>query len=325
MSKLRVGLIGAGGIANYHLRHLSKMDDVQVVAVTDVDATRAQSMADSIGAKAFPDHKALLDSGDVQAVFVCVPPFAHQDQELLAAERGIPFFTEKPHALSMELAGRVADVVAKNNVITAVGFQDRYQDTFDRLKPFLAETKVGLLWGSWIGGMPGVPWWRRKEMSGGQHVEQTIHIFDSARYLVGEVDRVSAAASTTDLMKDVENFDVEEATAVTLYFKNGAVGTIFSACFMKSGGRSGLEIFTPNARIEYRLRSSVIYHERKQVREEQLANDHGFDCDRTFIEAVISGDPSRIRSPYHDANKSLEIVLAADESLQKGGAVVSIG
>lgn len=92
MSKTRVGLIGAGGIARYHLRHLKQMDDVAVTAVTDVDAARAEEIASQTGARVFPDHRALLDSGTVDAVFVCVPPFAHTDQELLAAERGIHFF-----------------------------------------------------------------------------------------------------------------------------------------------------------------------------------------------------------------------------------------
>src|SRR5690606_32169127 len=99
-------------------------------------------------------------------------------------------------------------------------------------------------YGSWIGTMPQVPRWRRKDMSGGQDVEQTIHVFDSVRYLLGEVESVQAVA-TTGLMSDVENYNVEDASAVTLKLKNGAVGTIFSACYLiNSGvGKSGLEVY----------------------------------------------------------------------------------
>lgn len=326
MSKIRIGFIGTGGIARYHLRHLRQMEDVTIAAVTDVDRERAQAMADQTGAKVFDNHDALLDTSVVDAVFICVPPFAHTDQELLAAERGIPFFTEKPHALSMDLAIKVEALVRARDLVTAVGFQDRYQDTFDRLKTYLQDRRVGLMWGSWIGSMPGVPWWRRKEMSGGQHVEQTIHIFDSARYLLGEIERVSAAAGSANLMADVEDYNVEDTTAITLYFSNGIIGTIFSACYLKVGkvGKSGLEIYTDNSRIEYRLRHSVTYHERDQIREELRMNDNGFDCDRTFIQAVKSGDPTLVRSPYRDANKTLAVVLAADESLRLGGQVVSV-
>lgn len=325
MSKTRVALIGAGGIARYHLRHLQQMDDVDIVAVADVDLDRAKEIAEPSGARTYADHHDLFDAGGMDAVFVCVPPFAHSDQELIAAEQGIPFFTEKPHALSMELTRKVQEAVDRSGVVTAVGFQDRYQDTFDELQAYLKNEDVGLFHGSWIGSMPGVPWWRRKEQSGGQHVEQTIHIFDSVRYLLGDVKSVSASAAF-GLMSEVENYNIEDASAVTLTLKSGAVGTIFSACYLTNSGagKSGLEVYCRESRVEYRLRKSVTYHEKRETRERLLGNQHGFDCDRTFIEAVQSGDPGRVRSPYADASKSLAVVLAADESLKNGGKPVSL-
>src|SRR5690606_24277422 len=120
----------------YHLRHLQQMDDVQVVAVTDVDNDKAKEIAEPIGARVYPNHYDLFEAGGIDAVFVCVPPFAHTDQELIAAREGIAFFTEKPHALSMDLTRKVQEEVDKSGVVTAVGFQDRYQDTFDALKPY---------------------------------------------------------------------------------------------------------------------------------------------------------------------------------------------
>ncbi len=325
MSKTSVALIGAGGIARYHLRHLEQMDDVNVVAVADVDVEKAKQIAEPLGAQVYSNHHDLFEAGGFDAVFVCVPPFAHTDQELIAAEQGIPFFTEKPHALSLDLTRKVQAAVDRTGVVTAVGFQDRYQDTFDELHSYLDNKDIGLFHGSWIGSMPGVPWWRRKEQSGGQHVEQTIHIFDSVRYLLGDVESVSATAAV-GLMQHVENYNIEDASAVTLKLKSGAVGTVFSACYLAPGpaGKSGLEIYTREARVEYRLRKSVTYFEKGETRERQLGNQHGFDCDRTFIEAVQAGDPSRVRSPYADASKTLAIVLAADESLKNGGKPVSL-
>lgn len=323
---VRVGMIGAGGIANYHFNHLRKMDDVHVVAVADPDQERARKMAtEAGGAKVFADYQEMYEKAEMDAVFICIPPFAHKDQELMAVEKGIPFFVEKPPALTMELAQKVEAAVAQKGLITAVGFQDRYQDIMDELRSYLVGREVGLIHGSWIGGMPGVFWWRRKEMSGGQHVEQTIHIFDTARFLFGEVKAVSAAAST-GLMKHVENYDVEDASAVTLYFENGMIGVIFSACYLSSGraGKSGLDIYCRDARVEYRLRHSVTYVEDRTTREVLRRNDNGFACDRAFIEAVKTGDGSKVRSPYSDAVKSLAVPLAADLSLAQGGAVVPV-
>lgn len=326
MAKTKVAFIGAGGIAQAHLNNLAAMEDVAITAVADVDEERARQVAERFGARAFSDHKALYDAGGFDAVYICIPPFAHTDQELIAAELGIAFFVEKPHALSMELARRVEAVVAEKSLVTAVGFQDRYLDIVDEMRAFLSENRALLIHGAWMGGMPTVPWWRRKELSGGQHVEQTIHIFDGIRYLFGEVESVSAA-SATGLMTDVEEYNIEDASAVTLRMASGAIAVVYSACYLKSGGvgKSGIVAYCPETRVEYNLRHSVAFYGKEGVREIRRGNDQGFACDRAFIEAVQSGDPSKVRSPYSDANKSLEVVLAADRSLAQGGNVVPIG
>lgn len=325
MAKTKVAFIGAGGIAQAHLNNLATMEDVAIAAIADVDEERARAVAERFGARAFADHRALYDAGGFDAVYICIPPFAHTDQELIAAELGIPFFVEKPHALSMELARRVEEVVTKKSLVTAVGFQDRYLDIIDEMRAFLRENRALLIHGAWIGGMPPVAWWRRKELSGGQHVEQTIHVFDGIRYLFGEVESVSAAAAT-GLMTDVEDYDIEDATAVTLRLTSGAIAVVYSACYLKAGvGKSGIVAYCPETRVEYNLRRSVTFYGRQEVREIRRGNDQGLACDRAFIEAVQSGDPTKVRSPYSDANRSLEVVLAADRSLAKGGEVVRIG
>lgn len=325
MAKTRVAFIGAGGIAQAHLGNLARMEDVAVTAVADVDEERARKAAAPFGARVFADHRALYDAGGFDAVYICIPPFAHTDQELIAAELGIPFFVEKPHALSMELARRVEAAVAAKSLVTAVGFQDRYLDIMGEMRAFFREHRALLIEGGWIGVMPPTPWWRRKELSGGQHVEQTIHLFDALRYLFGEVESVCAAAAT-GLMTDVENYNIEDASAVTLRMKNGAIAVVFSACYLKSerAGRGGITAYCPETRVEYKLRQSVTFAGEREVREVRRMNDPSFDCDRAFIEAVQSGDPSKVRSPYSDANKSLAVVLAADRSLALGGSIVPV-
>jgi myo-inositol 2-dehydrogenase/D-chiro-inositol 1-dehydrogenase len=179
----------------------------------------------------------------------------------------------------------------------------------------------GLIMGYWIGGMPGVPWWRRKEQSGGQAVEQTIHTFDMARYLFGEVKTVHATWSK-GLMKAVPKYNVEDASCVNLQFKSGLCGTIFSGCFLKGYGKVGLDIWTPEVLYEYGGRSKVVI--RKAGAEPEtlnVGNDFGAEIVKTFINAVRKGDGSKLKSTYADAAKSLAVVLAANESMATGQAV----
>jgi len=317
---MRIGFVGTGGIANYHLEHLVKIKEAEIVALCDVAEERAKRAAKKYGGTAYSDYKKMLDKEKLDALYICVPPFAHQSQELLAAEREIPFFVEKPIAISLDYTKKVEGEIAKKNLITAVGYQDRYQDIAGYVKKLLAGKKVGLFLGYWMEGMPGVSWWRRKEQSGGQAVEQTTHIFDLARYLFGEVEKV-AAFGRTGLMEDIENYNVEDASSATLYFKNGVIGTIFSACFLSYQGKCGMDIYLKNLAIEYKERISIKITEPSKSTEINVGNDFGLLEDQIFVEAVKKKDSSKIRSSYGDAVKTLAVTLAVNESIASGKPV----
>jgi len=318
---VRIGFIGVGGIAKQHLKNLARMDDVEITALCDLDKERAESAAKEFGGKPYQDFRKMLDENKLDAVYVCVPPFAHGEPEEAVISAGLHLFVEKPVDLDLERAKRTNEKIERAKIITAVGYQDRYLDIIARLREFLEGRKVGMIMGYWMGGMPGVAWWRRKELSGGQAVEQTTHIFDMARYLFGEVKCVYAGG-TTGLMTDVENYNIEDASAATLHFESGLVGVIFSACFLTVGRKSGIDIFCKDAYIEYKERKSIkIMTQGKEPEEREVGNDFLFETDRTFIEAIQKGDGSAIRSPYSDAVRSLELSIAANKSMETGQPV----
>lgn len=323
--KTRVALVGAGGIGGYHYDQLKKIEGIEVVGVSDVALDRAQEMARRVGGcAAFDNHVDMYDAVKPEAVFIGIPPFAHSDQETAAAERGIHIFVQKPPAVTMQKAHEILAAVEKAGIVTAVGFQDRYLDVVGEAKNALAGQKPGLAMGYWMGGMPGVPWWRVRAQSGGQAVEQTIHIFDTARYLFGEAESVSGAARS-GLMTDVPNYDVDDSSAMTIQFSSGVLCTIFSACFLRGGpGKSGLDVYCQDLRIEYGLRSNVRLSSHRETRELRHRNDNDLDCLKTFIDAVRGGDRSKIRSPYADAVKTLELPLAGQRSIETG-KVVQLG
>lgn len=317
---MRIGFIGTGGIANYHLEHLMEIKEAEVVALCDVVEERAKEAAKKYGGTFYTDYRKMLNKEKLDALYICIPPFAHQGQELLAAERGIPFFVEKPIGLSLDYAKKVGESIARNNLITSVGYQDRYQDIVEKVKDLLTGRKTGLFLGYWMGSMPAVSWWRKKEESGGQVVEQTTHIFDLARYLFGEVEKV-AAFGRTGLIEDVKGYNVEDASSATLYFKNGVVGTIFSACFLSYVGKCGMDIYQKDLAIEYKERASIKIIEPKKSTEINVGNDFGLLEDQIFIEAVKKKDDSKIRSNYADAVKTLVVTLAVNESITSGKPV----
>src|SRR3954464_7718756 len=90
VSGLRVGLVGAGGVGQRHAQTLAGLDGVRLVAVTDVDAARTEELARRHDARAYPDVEALLAASGLDAVWVCLPPFAHGASERLLLEAGLP-------------------------------------------------------------------------------------------------------------------------------------------------------------------------------------------------------------------------------------------
>lgn len=315
---VRVGFVGAGGIANAHMNALQIVDDVQIVAVADVDQDRAESAAGRFVARAYPDCTDMLDSERLDALYVCVPPFAHEMQELSAAERGIHLFVEKPVAVTMEKARQVRDAVLRNKIVSAVGYHWRYQSNTDRARDILRNRRVAMVMGYWMGGFPGVSWWRRMDLSGGQMVEQTTHIFDLARYLCGEIVEVYAAYANR-CSRGIDRFDISDVGTATLKFADGMVGTISNTTLLSTPHTVGLHLVAPDLVLEIHGDLKVIEPGHTEIFTGGV--NAMLEENRAFIEAVRSGDASGIRSTYEDATRTLAVTLACNESARTGAPV----
>jgi predicted dehydrogenase len=252
-------------------------------------------------------------------VYICLPPFAHGDPERAVLERGLPMFVEKPLSTDLAVAREIAGIVERQNITTCVGYNWRYLDSTDRAREILTGKRPALGIGYWIGGTPGVAWWRVKTQSGGQVVEQTTHIFDIARYLMGEVKTVYAAASK-GLVDDLPNYDVEDASTVSLTFENGAVATILSSCVVDQGYGAEMHILARGVTVRIGSGKLVVEESGKTTILPSQNNPYQRESE-IFLAAVESKDPSGIRSPYTDSLKSLAVTLAVNESFETGKAV----
>jgi len=156
MDKVKVGFIGCGGIAQFHFGHMEKMDNAQVVAACDLIEERANKTAARFQAKAYTSYKDMFEREQLDAVFVCVEPSAHNGMEMMAIERGINVFVQKPMSLDLAYAKDVRDAIADKGVVSAVGFQCRYVDTLPRAKGWLDGQDIGMAVCPWSGGGGGM-------------------------------------------------------------------------------------------------------------------------------------------------------------------------
>ncbi len=318
MQKTRIGVIGAGFIGRRHLDKLLGFDDVRVVAVADSLIDRAREAAAACGATAYADYHRMLDDNELDALYICVPPFAHGAPEMAALERGLPFFVEKPLAIDLETAERVARGVQDQELVTAVGYHWRYLDTTERVRGLLDENPARLALGYWLDTTPPPEWWGREDRSGGQMIEQTTHIFDLARLLVGEVTRMYAAGAKTE-RPAFPDADVSDVSVATLHFASGALGTISSTCLLQGPHRIGLHLFCEGMVIEMsEFELMVDAGQGRPIRKAQ--GDPFAREDRDFVDAV-RGEADRIRVPYAEAIKTHRLATTAARAAREGRVV----
>lgn len=326
MSRLRVGCIGTGFIAGRHLSALAGFADVEIVAVADAARDRAQNVAARYGATAYDDGLALLDSEQLDAVWLCVPPFAHGDLEHAALERDVAMFVEKPLGLDLPTAVGIAAAVRARGTLTCVGYHWRSLSVVQQALAVVREHPVQLMTGTWLDSTPPAPWWSRRTGSGGQLVEQTTHLVDLARLLVGEVDSVQAleVGAPPQAGPDV---DVPTASAVLLRFRTGAVGTISSTRVLARRDTVGLQLAAPGRLLELRERALSDHDLRiadgdgqqlVQTLEDPVARE-----DRAFLDALQAGT-DQVPVCYEEALRTHAVVCAADDSARAGGTVVDV-
>lgn len=315
---LNIGFVGTGGFTEFHCKLLAKMEGVELRAFCGTSLDKAERKAAQWdGAKGYDNIHHMLDDASLDAVYICVPPMAHGEVEQAVIERGIPLFVEKPIGLDMELPTSILANIQKKNLITSVGYHFRYMDSTWRAMDNLQNHTIGMALGYWMGSMPRVPWWRKQEGSGGQFIEQTAHIVDLLRYVMGEADEVYAAYANRVMHEVEEGVTTPDVGTVTIKLASGAVATLSNTCILPMGGRIGLHLYTDQGVLE--LSNQGLKISGKHVVTEYANQNNPYVREHeAFLHAVRTGDASGIRSTYEDALKTQAITVAALESSKTG-------
>lgn len=316
VKSVKVAFVGAGGHATKHAGVLRETKDVELVGVWGRTADRATAFARRFDTRAFDTLERMLDEARPDAVYVCVTPGGHGAIERALVERNIHFFVEKPLALDWDTAAAIGADVARAGLVTAVGYQWRYFDALDHAQEALRRRAVGLVYGHWLTVTPAPSWWAEEAQSGGQMLEQATHMVDLARMLAGEIDEVYAATARVERSVPRRG-DVADASAATVRFASGAVGTFQATHLLPASYRVGLHLFCDGAAIEITATSVSIDVGRQRV-EHRHAGDATARQDKAFVDAVARGDAAAVRSTYADALKTHRVTTRIVESARLG-------
>jgi predicted dehydrogenase len=328
---VRIGMVGAGAVAARHVRTLLAMDGVRVVAVADPAVERARELAALAGAASYANHRELLEGERLDAVYVCIPPFAHGAPELAVIDAGLPFFVEKPVAIDLETATAIAARLAERPLVTCTGYHWRWLDIFERAAELLAARPARLVQCYWLDKVPPPPWWLRRDGSGGQTIEQTTHVLDTARGLVGEVIEVhgfgsrsarpdgamAPAASEREASEAaLPATDIHDVSVASLRFAGGAVGTVASTCLLARLHRAGVHVVADGLSLD--LSETELVVEADGRRSVWAADaDARPRPDRDFV-AAVRGGPDAIRVPWPEAYRTHLLACAITRSAEEG-------
>ena len=312
---MKITFIGVGGIAGNYRGSLKQLER-PVAAVCDINAERVAAIAAEENATAYTDHSEMLQKEKPDVVFTCIPPGAHTIQVADAAASGAALFVAKPVAQDLETANHTRDAIATAGVINQVGYMARYSDITAEAKALVGDRKLAMGIGRFLTRMgANHPWWGKYDVSRGQMVEQTTHVFDLIRYFLGDV--VSVHASGIKRVSD-GIADFEECTVCNLQFESGAVGNITSTCVARAHDSFATELVGDDLYLKLTHDLGL----RGQIGGEGIdytGTEAGyFRQVEQFINAVEANDQRLVRSSYADAAKSLAVTLAANRSLETG-------
>ncbi len=339
---VRIGFIGAGGNANWHMDILKDVPNAEVVAVADIAFDRARAAAEKNGATPYASHKTMLEKETLDCCYISIPPYQHGEPEIDVIHLGLPFFVEKPLALTEGLTEDIAERIANRGIGTCVGYQIRYLDIIDQAKEMLSDAFIIAVQGHYVCGAIG-GWYTRMALSGGQITEQATHMLDLMRFLLGDVEWVAAskrqgavvsadsldatalgAGSSTSAAAglDRHDYNIWDATTLLMQFVSGVPATFICSCQVNYMFEVLLDIFTTDFRLKIDYdKMEVIRKVEGELKREVIQADTSPKADATFVNAVATGDFSQVRSGYADAVKSLRVSLAAMKAAQTGEVV----
>ena len=255
--KVKVGIIGAGGIARgQHLPAYKADADCEIVAVADISEESAKKAAEQFDVpKTYTDYKELLSDKDIEAVSVCTPNFMHAEPTIAALEAGKHVMVEKPIAMNAQEGAAMCRAAKKAGKHLACGLHFRYNPSVQALRKFRDEGGFGDIYFTRVHALRrrGIPSWgvfgHKDKQGGGPLIDIGVHALYAAMYVLDYPKPVAVSGQIWTKFGnkkpgvspwgpwDYENFTVEDYAAALVRLENGAALSIEAAfCMNNEGG-----------------------------------------------------------------------------------------
>lgn len=241
---LRIGMIGAGGIAATQMRTLATRNDVELVAIADISPAMLASRGETFGVSArYTDYRQMLRKEKLDAVSICTPNQAHADAAIAALKSGLDVLCEKPMAHTSAAARRMVEAARQQGRKLVIGFQYRFNPRTRFLRKAVDNGELGRIRFGRVQALRrrGIPNWgvfgRKELQGGGPLIDIGVHVLEMTHYTMGSPRPVSASADLftylgnqpSDRIEsawkgwDWKTYTVEDLAVGRIRFEDGAV------------------------------------------------------------------------------------------------------
>jgi predicted dehydrogenase len=325
MQRLRTAILGCGGFAHRHAANLISLpDEIELIAFCDHHEVNARGFSEKYTrgqASIFTDHGEMFENSNLDLIVICLPPFAHSNDVDLAARHGVHILIEKPIALSSEHAWRMVEAAENAGIKTQVGFMFRFGTAIERLKELMASGEAGpagLMSARYFCNALHADWWRDRSKSGGQLVEQVIHMVDLMRYLMG--DALSVYSRQENLFhRDVAGYTVEDVSATIFGFPGGSMGVIYATNAAIPGKWiNDYRVVSQKLTAEFTNANNALFHFTSEtpVRTETISSEKNVYLAELQELLTAIRTNGETRTPIREGAKSLDMALAATRSAE---------
>lgn len=330
--KVRLCLIGTGRAGMIHARNFCfGMSDVEMTAVSDVDAESAKRAAGELGVpKWYTDYREAIRDSGAEAVIIATPTKFHCEIATQAAGRGLHIFCEKPMAMSAAECGKMVEAARESGVVLQIGFMRRFCGDFVRAKEIVDSGEIGeiVMLKSLTRG-PSTPheWMYDIRKSNGPLAEVNSHDIDTLRWFSGsEPESVYALGGNYRCGGARERYpDFYDTVVLNIRMKNGIIGCIEGAQGVGYGYDARVEILGTkgmvtvgdlrrNSVISYTAdgrQSADVVESWRNLFEKAYAEE-----DRAFIQCILHNRRPRVGG--EDGLRAVAIVNAGNESIMTG-------
>jgi predicted dehydrogenase len=269
---VKVGIIGAGAIANDHCKNVAAYPDAELAAIADLSKERRETIKKAYGvARAYATWQELVADEEIDAVAIALPNALHAPASLAAIAGGKHVLLDKPFAMNLTEARKVATAAKRRNVVMMLGMNQRYDADAQSLQTMVARGDLGEIYhvkAQWL-RRTGAPkfgtWFVNKKLSGGGCLlDIGVHILDLGMYVSGlwEPKAVTGRVYTkfgnrglgeggwgkSDANRNIK-FDVDDFATALVTFENGATLELNVSWVLhqETNGRHNVELFGTEA------------------------------------------------------------------------------